>query len=470
MIHGYRRTDGHGLARTAMVGSLLLFGACGGGDAAGPDRDGATVTVSGPSTARQGEVTRFTATAPSGGAATWFVAPAAAGVILPDGRFVGHEPGPAQIIASVDGDADTIDIAISARGVEGAFTTVGHTTLPLRFASDLWVHGSVAYMGTLSNNTAQGVVDGNALHAWDISDPADPVLTSTVLVEATRTNDVKVSEDGALGVVTHEASADGLNGVTLLDLTDPLQPVVITRITEELEAGVHNAWIEDGFLYLATDGASAPSRGLKIFDVSDPSAPVLVSDFYGGSGFLHDVYVRNGLAFLSHWDVGLVILDVGNGVAGGSPTAPALVSTTELGGNTHNAWYWPETGYVFVGEEDFARPGVMHVVDASDLTAPVEVGTYSVPGITPHNFWMDEGRGVLYAAWYGSGLHAIDVTGELLGDLELQGRLIANSVYNGAGCSSIGPDCTMTWAPQLHDGLIYVTDMGSGLWVLDITF
>ena len=33
----------------------------------------------------------------------------------------------------------------------------------------------------------------------------------------------------------------------------------------------------------------------------------------------HDVYVRDGLAFLSHWDAGLIILDVGNGMAGGSP-------------------------------------------------------------------------------------------------------------------------------------------------------
>ena len=62
-------------------------------------------------------------------------------------------------------------------------------------------------------------------------------------------------------------------------------------------------------------------------------------------------------AFLSHWDAGLIILDVGNGIAGGSPASPVEVSRIKtVGGQTHNAWYWPAAGYVFVGEENFGRP------------------------------------------------------------------------------------------------------------------
>ncbi|MGH7539721.1 MAG: LVIVD repeat-containing protein, partial [Gemmatimonadota bacterium] len=186
--------------------------------------------------------------------------------------------------------------------------------------------------------------------------------------------------------------------------------------------------------------------------------------------FLHDVYVRDGLAFLSHWNAGLIILDVGNGIAGGSPTSPVEVSRIRTQGDqTHNAWYWPEGGYVFTGEEDFGTPGRLHVIDVRDLAAPREVATFRVAGDTPHNFWLDEAGEVLYAAWYSAGVVAIDVSGELTGALEAQGRVLAISQYAGAGvCQSGAGSCT--WAPQLHDGLVWVSDMNSGLWALEPEF
>ena len=292
--------------------------------------------------------------------------------------------------------------------------------------------------------------------AWDVSNPASPVRSASVVVDARTVNDVKIRADGTLGLITHEGSNDGLNGVTLVDLSNPLEPSVISRTTTSLEAGVHNAWIEGDYAYLAVDGSSA-SGGLRVLDISDPANPQVAASFYGGSSFLHDVYLRNGLAFLSHWDAGLIILDVGNGVAGGSPMNPVLVGRVQTaGGQAHNAWYWPAAGYVFVGEES-SRPGVVHVVDVSDLSNPVEVATFGVGGDTPHNFWLDEARGVLYVAWYSRGLRAIDVGGELLGPLETQGREVGRIEYS---------DTTSSWAPQLHGGLVYVSDVISGLWIL----
>ena len=175
----------------------------------------------------------------------------------------------------------------------------------------------------------------------------------------------------------------------------------------------------------------------------------VVASFYGGSISLHDVYVRDGFAFLSHWNAGLIILDVGNGVAGGSPTNPVEVGRVQTaGGQTHNAWYWPAAGYVFVGEEDFATPGIMHVVDVSDMANPREVATFAVPGTTPHNFWMDEAREILYVAWYSNGIRALDVSGELTGALDQQGREIAGFLY-AQGSGAEFPE--QTWAPQLHN-------------------
>ena len=322
------------------------------------------------------------------------------------------------------------------------FTVVGHGNLTTG-TSDVWVHGTVAYTGTFG---------GNTLWVWDVSNPATPVRGASVVVDAGNVNDVKIRADGTLGVITHEGSQDGRNGITLLDLSDPLRPQVITRFTSQLTAGVHNVWIEGDYVYVVVDSTS----GLRVLDISNPADPQIVANFYAGSSNAHDVYVRDGLAFVSHWDAGLVILDVGKGIAGGTPTNPAEVSRIlTLGGNTHNAWYWPDGGYVFVGEESIA--GVVHVVNVSDLFNPVEVATFGVGGDTAHNFWLDEARGILYVAWYSRGLRAIDVSGELLGRLDTQGREVGAIEYT---------EFTNSWAPQLHDGLVYVSDMNSGLWIL----
>lgn len=346
------------------------------------------------------------------------------------------------------------------------FTVVGNGPITTRTTSDFWAHGGVAYTGTVG---CDGNLCGDRLFAWDISDPSSILLTDSVEVDATTVNDVKIRADGTLAILTHEGSADGLNGITLLDMTDPLHPAVITRYIGDctvatdsscLSGGIHNVWIEGDFVY-----AVEPADGLHIIDISDPAQPEQVAFFHAGASHPHDVLVRDGLAFVSHWDAGLVILDVGNGLRGGSPGNPVEVSRIQIpGGDVHNAWYWPERGYVFVGQETFVHPfGGMYVVDVSDLAAPVRVADYVLPGSPPHNFWLDESQGILFAAWYSNGLRAIDVNGELAGDLTQQDREYDWVRPNGLrGPGSI-------WAPQVHDGLVFASDMINGLWAFRFT-
>jgi hypothetical protein len=399
---------------------------------------------------------------------SWSLEPASSGRVTAEGRLVGYAPGPLRVVATVGQQADSLDLEITARGLGGAFTVVGQGTLTTRFTSDLWVHGTAAYTGTWGRRSTDVTRFGNTLYVWDVQTPAQSALVDSILIAAATVNDVKVRADGAIAVITHEGSGDGLNGITLLDLQDPLHPTVITRFTTDLEAGVHNVWIEGDHVYAAVDGTG----GLVIVDIGTPQAPQRAGSFYAGSSNVHDVYVRDGLAFVSHWNVGLIILDVGHGIAGGSPGSPVEVSRiATAGGQAHNAWYWPATGYVFVGEEDFLAPGVLHVVDASDLANPVEVATFRVADEAPHNFWLDEAQAVLYAAWYSKGMRAVDVSGELLGELERQGREIAASIYGGeGGCPAATGTATCTWAPQVHDGQVYLSDMNTGLWVLQPTF
>lgn len=450
----------------ALVG-LVVVAAC--DDGTGPDRR--LVEIAGaPAQVRQGDVVPLTATVRGadggvveGGAVVWSTIPASGGLVTADGDVVAYGAGTLSVVATSGTLADTVVLTVEPRGLGGSFSVVGNGGVEPRATTDLWVHGDVAYTGTLTSPGGPG----NALFVWNVSG-ADPVLTDSVIVSAGTVNDVKVRADGAVAVLSQEWGGAS-EAFTILDLADPEHPTVagvFKGAPGEQWRGAHNLWIEGEYVYAAIHAGQA--LRLWIVDITDRASPTRVAEFYAGSSGLHDVYVRDGLAFLSHLDAGLVILDVGHGIAGGSPTSPVEVSRLEdLGGSTHNAWYWPETGYVFVGEEDFQKPGWMHVVDASDLRNPVEVASFRVAGDTPHNFWLDEVRGILYMAWYSQGLHAVDVTGRLLGELDRQGRTFASIRYDGpSSFPCFGETGTCTWAPQLHDGFVYVSDVNSGLWKL----
>lgn len=182
---------------------------------------------------------------------------------------------------------------------------------------------------------------------------------------------------------------------------------------------------------------------------------------------VHDTFVRDGLAFVCAWNSGVYVYDVGNGVRGGTPGAPALVAQIPAPfGQVHNAWWFhnPNTNerrYLFVGEEDKGQVGVsssgyIHVFDVSDFQAPAEIAWFHIPGAGTHNFWMDENAEVLYAAFYNAGVVALDVSGDLNGDLV--DREISRVGFG---------DSTFTWGVQLANGVLYASDMIRGFWSVE---
>jgi hypothetical protein len=185
---------------------------------------------------------------------------------------------------------------------------------------------------------------------------------------------------------------------------------------------------------------------------------------------IHDTFVRNGICFTFVWNEGVYVYDVGNGVRGGTPANPVRVGDIKTsGGEAHNGWWFhnPATGqqkYLFVGQEGPGKigsssSGDIHVVDVSDLAAPVEVASYSMSGAGVHNFWMDEQDQRLYAAYYDGGVVALDVSGTLAGGLA--SREMARFRPGGAGQ-------TYVWGVMLHGGYLYAIDMLTGLWQLGV--
>jgi hypothetical protein len=350
----------------------------------------------------------------------------------------------------------------------------GGNNVPDRYSSDLWIHGGYAYTGTWGAFSRNGNT-GNALKIWSLANGGAPELVDSVVVPLIATvSDVEVSADGAVLLFSAEGGANA--GIYLHDLADPRRPAPLDSV--HVNGGVHTATFgEIGGRRYVFAARNPPDPALLIYDVTEPgnivpAGSVPIPPNYG----IHDTYVRDGLAFVFAWNTGVIIYDVGNGMAGGSPTAPAEVSRVvtdaagiSAGPSVHNGWWFHnpvthEARYLFIGQEG---PGVVgaqssgdiHVVDVSDLRHPVEVARFHLSGAGSHNFWMDEANQILYAAYYNQGVIALDVSGTLSGDLS--DRLVGHLLPGG-------PGDTYTWGVQLAGGSLYASDMLSGLWQIKV--
>jgi hypothetical protein len=387
-----------------------------------------------------------------------------------EGVFVAERPGSHRVVALIGAEAvaSTI-IRVEPRTTHGEVMLVGRGPVSRHHSGDMWAFEGVdgrdyVYLGTYMHDW---------LKVFDVSDPANPVLTDSVQMDARRINDVKIHANNRIGIATREGASGRRNGIVILDLSTPAHPTVLSEYTETVTGGVHNVWIlsEHDVVYAAHNGTS----DIHIIDISDPSAPREV----GRWGLdkerkvLHDVYVHEGYAYLSYWNDGLVMLDAGAGTHGGTPRAPTLVSQYKypVPGNTHTAWRHGR--YLFVGDEIYPSDwngdadrridarGYIHVLDYADPEKPVEVARYEVPEAGAHNLWAEDD--VLYVGYYQGGLRVVDISGELRGDLYRQGREIG--VLLTTDEHTTVPNWPMTWGAQVFKGNIFSSDLHSGLWV-----
>jgi hypothetical protein len=352
----------------------------------------------------------------------------------------------------------------------------GGDNVPDRYSSDLWVHGSYAYTGTWGG-FARNAEPGDVLNVWSLSASGAPTLVDSIkTADISTVSDVQVSEDGQVLMFTAEYDPGG--GLYLYSLADPAHPVFLSYAAAE--GGLHTGTLAEINGRRYAFGARNPyilDPAMLIYDVTDPInvavvATVPVPANYG----IHDTYVRDGLAFAFAWNTGVIIYDVGNGISAGSPSHPVEVGRLLTAANgvsggsaVHNGWWFhnPVTGenrYLFIGQEGIGEigsrsSGDIHVVDVSDLHRPHEVAFFHLNGAGTHNFWMDEPRQILYAAYYNAGVVAVDVSGTLSGNLS--GRLLSQIKPGGSGN-------TYTWGVQLANGSLYAIDMLSGLWQLGV--
>jgi hypothetical protein len=237
----------------------------------------------------------------------------------------------------------------------------------------------------ISGNYAYVVsYDDNSLSAFNISDPANPVLSSTIKVQGHKDKDY-----GAFSVFVSGSYAyvysDG--GVFLVyDISDPagvglvLKGNVAIGPAEDYEAA-DTAWggvYVEGILAYVVDEVS---DGLTILDVSDKTKPAIIGTISGAGApnYLKNpcfVTVNNGFAYIaSYSDDALTIIDVE------VPRKPTFVSAIKgagapnyLGGATS---IFIANDYAYITSSEDAA---LSIIDVINPLSPVFSGHISGKG------------------------------------------------------------------------------------------
>ncbi|HVS65587.1 MAG TPA: hypothetical protein VMT85_19020 [Thermoanaerobaculia bacterium] len=414
----------------------------------------------------------------AGRPAVSIIAPGSTAMVTEDGRFVAERSGIYTVVATAGGFVAEKRIRVEPRRVRKEAQYVGQGKVRDRHTSDLWIWEGqdgrdYAITGTWG-------AEGHA-YVWDVTNPESITLIDTVRVDARTVNDVKISEDGKLAVISREGASNRRNGIVIVDVSDPSVGVrIVGRYDDQLRGGVHNVFVHDQHVYAVNNG-----RRFDIINIEDPAQPYRVGRFELDTPghAIHDVWVADGVAFTSNWGDGVWAIDVGGGGKGGAPNNPVpLGHYAYPSGWNHAAFPYrsKSTGkfYVFAGDEAFpygltgreaneAPPraaGWIHVIEWEDWANPREVARYQVPEAGTHNLWIEDD--VMYVAYYNGGLRVVDVSGELLGDLYAQGREIAMFMpFDGEGFI---PNSPFTWGPQPYKDRIFFSDWNSGLWAIEL--
>jgi plastocyanin len=448
---------------------------------------------------RTGDVVKFTARARSASGDVSGLTPTWAmqgnGVIDQDGVFVAYEPGPVVITATLGSRSASTVVDAEERDIRRAVSIVGRLPRTEFTTAEVWIHpnGKVAYLGTHGG--------GDRIYTIDISNPATPTVVDSVVLNTRLVNDVMTDKAGTVLVMTREGAADRKNGIVIASIADPLHPKVISEFTDGVTAGVHSAFVytqpkHGTHVYLTNDGTGA----VHVIDINDPKNPKEVAQWRttnrpDAGRYVHDIDVQDGLLYASYWDDGLVILDVGKGIKGGSPSNPRIVTQfkynldslyrqveAESGPGftrgTHTAWRHQD--YVFIADEVYRASqvkgakdesadrmyGTLQVIDVSDIESPKSVAWYTPENGGVHNVWV--AGDTLYMGAYDGGFRVFDIAGELKGDLRAQGREIA--FVSTADMQGKVQNQAMTWGVVVNpaDGLAYVNDFYNGLWIVRV--
>jgi len=249
--------------------------------------------------------------------------------------------------------------------------------------------------------------------------------------------------------------ADGQRGLQVIDVSDPTAPALLTTVDGDWWASLVAA--AEGYVYVG-------GERLRILEVSDPAHPAVTGAYEWPVDVSYiAVNEEEPYAYISgsdaQWKSRLWVADISD------PAAINILSSYELPG-----WHWPGRLYYSEGLVYIANGADVEMVDVSDPYAPAFAGRYTTPDGADVNevFVIGSYAYVLTGGDPTGRLRVVDVSDpadpEEVGNCATAGdarRLFVAQVSSGR---SSGPE-----AAGATTTIAYVADGAAGLRLIDVT-
>jgi LVIVD repeat len=324
--------------------------------------------------------------------------------------------------------------------------------------ADVAAFGNYAYLNAFSPECVSNGGAGTGVHIVNIADPTNPVKVGFIAshpnsYQGEGIHIVRASTPSFTGDIlihnneTCNATEFAPSGASLWDVTDPTNPQPLSlnfgdpspAVAGQTYHTTHSAqlFVQKGVLpggkdrVLATLQDNQDLKDVDIFDVSNPSAPVMLAergleDWPGAQGsyangdtvFHHDMQHKriNGHDFLlvSYWDAGQVLLNIDD------PANPTFVGDSDYRmpdplmpqfdipeGNSHQSYWDADNEFIVSTDEDFSPFRTNFALTTGPNAGPYGAGEF---GFTPS---VDSQPG---------------------------GQVAGPTVFGGRGCLAAGPN------------------------------
>lgn len=315
------------------------------------------------------------------------------------------------------------------------------------FVTDIWGYeaGGKEYAIVASNS--RGEEEGGVV-IIDVTDPLNPLVASTIKPGG---YDVKVWRHYLY--VSQGGNTDGAPPSQIIDISNPLAPVLVGEFP-----AVHNAFINSaGYLYI-TGYYSNPtiptssSLNVSIYDLnSTPKSPELIwtAPASDREEPAHDISVIRNTMYVFSNSQKVEIYDVNE------LSSPAFLGEYLFSSNlsVHSGWVTVDDKYLYVCLENEERMKDVVILDISNPASPFEVGGIHDELNTIHNLYII--GNYAYVSFYGAGLRIYDVSNPVLPALVYE--YDTNGSSEGLGAFGVYPFSS--------SGAIYVSDVENGLFV-----
>jgi choice-of-anchor B domain-containing protein len=239
----------------------------------------------------------------------------------------------------------------------------------------------------------------------------------------------------------------GSSTLQIIDLSNLPNSVTIIYDTDSLISTTHNIFIDTLNKKLYTTSG-------KVFDISDPINPSFL--FHMGF-FYHDLYVENDTGYFNCFSNGLQIYEMTTN----SPQYLGSLTSYPDQGTNHSGWK-KDSIYLMADENGGLSLKVIDVSDLNNLQviALFNSGVLPSPAV-PHNLIIQDN--FVYVSYYCDGLQVFDISNPN-NPIKAGYYDTYPSIYCSGFKGNWGVD------PLLPSGIILVSDVQSGLFVLEFDY